>query len=190
MGLFWEYFKKKLRLIYLSQAGPLALLGEGASKCLDEARANVLTLRNQFFPELCDEAFLANFARSRGIVQAPLETKAHYQGRVRFAYLWWTRGGRAGAMRLTLMEFFGFGGVTIIPLREEDPTRWAEFRVEIEVFGANLEVSEAQIDWAINEAKPARSKFAEAQYIYATCGAVPRLAVGLQVSEVVTIYPK
>lgn len=190
MGLFWEYFKKKLRLIYLSQTGPLSLLAEGASSCLDEARANVLSLRNQFLPELCDEAFLTNFARSRGIVQAPLETKAHYQGRVRFAYLWWARGGRAGAMRLTLMEFFGFGDVTITSLRDEDPARWAEFRVEIEVLGENLEVSEAQVEWAINEAKAARSKLAEAQYIYATRGAVPRLAVSFQTTEVITIYPK
>jgi len=190
MNLFWDYFKQKLRLGFISLPGPLAMLAEGAALCLDDVRAIILRLRDQFLPELCDDAFLDNFARSRGIVQAPLETTAHYQGRVRFAYLWWARGGRAGAMRLTLMEFFGFGNVSIISLRDEDPARWAEFRTEIEVLGSNMEVSEAQVEWAINEAKPARSKLSEVQYLFATSGAVPRLAIGIQSSEVITIYPK
>lgn len=189
MGLFWDYFRNGLRFALIGRPGPLALLAEGGAAALDAVRGHILWLRDQFLPEKCDEVHLTLFAASRGIVRAALETEAHYQARVRFAYLWWARGGRPSAMSTALVQFFDFEAAKVISLRAEDPARWAEFRVEIDVCAGNLEVSPAQIEWAINEMKPARSRLAEVRYGFAVAGAVPVIAVGLQSSEIITVYP-
>jgi hypothetical protein len=190
MGLFWEYFRDKLRFPPIQRpGGPLAALAEGGATSLDATRNIMLQLREQFFPEKCEEALLSRFARSRGIVRAPLETEAHYQARVRFAYLWWVRGGRASSMAQSLVKFFGFAGARILSLRAEHPERWAEFRVELDVAGSDLQVSYEQVEWAVNEAKPARSRLAEILMTYSVSGAVPVLALSMQSSEVITVYP-
>jgi hypothetical protein len=190
MSLFWSYFRDTLRFPPILIRGALSLLAEGGAAVLDTARAVVLLLREQFFAEKCEETYLANFARSRGIVRSALETEANYQARVRFAYLWWARGGRASALEAVLVDYFGFAAARVVSLRAEAPERWAEFRVELDVFGGNLAVSQEQVTWVINELKPARSKLDAALFTYSVSGPVPVYALGLQSSEVITVYPK
>ena len=157
-GVFWRYFRDTLRLPVTLVGGALAMLAEGASGTLDVVRAVCLSLRDQFFVETCEDVYIARFARSRGIVRSPLESADGYSARVRLAYLWHKRGGRAGQMAQTLTDYFGFAGIEIVNLRAEDADRWAELRVVIRSMGTATVYDEAQTAWAINEIKPARSK--------------------------------
>ncbi|OHD25786.1 MAG: hypothetical protein A2Y38_21450 [Spirochaetes bacterium GWB1_59_5] len=184
MGLFKDYFVNVLRLPFLHKPGPLAMLADGASGCLDAVRDVIEVLRSQFLPALCESAYLERFARSRGINRHPLEPEAHWLERVRFAYLWWSMGGRASAMAEALQIGFSFGTVRIInlytifqmvdedtktPIVDESTTeylgdgdfeRWAEFMVVAQLKGNEIRYTRAQIIWAINEIKPARSRLA------------------------------
>lgn len=183
MGLFRDYFVTVLRLPFLQAPGPLAMLVDGASGCLDAAREIVLTLRDQFFPARCEDVHLVRFARSRGIVRNPLESEAHWLERVRFAYRWWSMGGRASAMSEALRIGFDFGDVRVVglnapffdettgaPLHNETtldilsdggPDQWAEFNVYAHLQGHEILYTQEQIIWAINEIKPARSKLSQ-----------------------------
>lgn len=187
MSLFWAYFRDKLRFAPIQRPGPLAALAEGAAAALDTVREVMLKLREQFFPEKCEQELLKRYARSRGIVRVPLEPEAHWLYRVRFAYLWWRSGGRGGAMAITLTNYFGFLSVTIENLRGEDPERWAEFRVRAELIGSDPSVAPEQVEWAINEMKPARSKLAGLEFIVSALGGVPTWSFGLTSAEIVTV---
>lgn len=182
MGLFWDYFKKELRLQSIAETGPIAMVTEGASVCLDVVRDIMNVLREQFLPELCEDAHLICFARSRGIVRNPLEPEAHWLMRVRFAYNWWSRGGRASTMEQALLIGFDFGAVSVVnmnkPFRlydegtmellddevttnnilEGGSEYWAEFMVIVKLKGNAISYTREQIIWAINEIKPARSR--------------------------------
>lgn len=188
MGLFWAYFRDTLRLPFILVGGPLALMAEGASICLDTVRSVIISLRDQFFSDRCDDVFLANYAQSRGIVRAPQEPEEHWLYRVRFAYYWWSRGGRAAGMRASLINYFGFADVRIINLRDEDPTRWAEFRVEADIIGASPLFTQDQVEWAINEIKPARSKLAEILFVESVIGNVPSYSFGTVSAEIVEVF--
>lgn len=190
MSLFGNYFRDTLRFPAILNGGALAMLAEGAALLLDTVQTVILQLRDQFFPARCEETYLTNFARSRGIVRAPLEPQESYYGRIKFAYLWWKRGGRASGMRLMLIDFFAFPEVEIINLRDSDPARWAEFTVRISVIGVSLIFTEAQILWAINEIKPARSKLAAIEYIYSVEGDVPAYSFGMTSAEIITVFPE
>jgi hypothetical protein len=188
MGLFWAYFRDTLRLPFILKRGALALLAEGGATLLDAARGVIVSLRDQFCPERCEEAFLANFARSRGMVRAPQEPDTHWNARVRFAYHWWVRGGRSSTMAQVLVDYFGFASVEIINLRAEDSTRWAEFRIVADVVGSDLMFGDDQIQWAINEIKPARSKLAGIDYVYSVIGHVPAYSFGCISAEVIEVF--
>lgn len=160
MGLFWDYFKKKLRFPLIWKPGPLAQVAKGGAEVLDQAREDALWLREQFLPVLCDDAYLENFARSRGIVRSALEPEAYYIGRVRFAYLWFILGGKDEGMEKTILNYFDLDEVSVKNLRDEDPDRWAEFQVVLDGIKSNLLNELDQVEWAVNKIKPARSKLA------------------------------
>ncbi|OQY20069.1 MAG: hypothetical protein B6I36_02170 [Desulfobacteraceae bacterium 4572_35.1] len=188
MGLFGEYFKKTLRWLPSASLGPLAVLTEGIALALDSAREHVLWLRDQFLPALCDDESLEHFARSRGITRASMEIEEHYLGRLRSAYLWWARGGRSSSIELALTRYFGFESATVVSLRDEDPDRWAEFRVELDVLGGDLTMGFKQAEWAINENKPARSRLAGIKIKCEQASPV-YLAATIQSSEHVSVQP-
>lgn len=190
MSLFWSYFRDTLRFPPILKGGPLALLAEGGALLLDMVRDIIIQLRDQFFSDRCEEIQLAHFARSRGIVRAPLEPDSSYFGRVRFAYAWWQRGGRVSGMRRVLIDYFGFAEVEIVNMRTIDPARWAEFKVVASVVGSNLMFTEAQILWAINEIKRAGSKLAAIEYVYSVEGDVPVYSFGMTSAEIITIFPE
>ncbi|BCS54571.1 phage tail protein [Geobacter sp. SVR] len=190
MGRFWAYFRDTLRLPFIQLPGALAMLAEGSAELLDTARGLIVTLRDQYLAERCEAALLAHFARSRGIVRVQQEPEAHWIGRVRLAYLWHIRGGRAGALRQVLLAYYGFADVRVINLRGEDPERWAEFRVECELIGSEPLFSQTQVEWAINEIKPARSKLSEVLFVQSVIGDVPCYSFALISTEIVTVFPE
>jgi len=189
VGLLWTYFRDSLRVSFLAKPGPLSMLAEGGALCLDTVRDTILQLRDQFLPARCEDVYLERFAASRGIVRAPLEPVEHWQARIRFAYHWWARGGRGSALSEALRLGFGFTSAAVIDLRPEDPLRWASFRVVIEGGAGDILLRVAQVRWAINEVKPARSKLAELKF-YAPAERVERCAgIAVLGGCVTTIYP-
>lgn len=188
MGLFWDYFKRTLGLPFIQAPGPLALLAEGGATTLDDARGVIVQLREQFLAEKCEAAFLVNYARSRGIVRGPQEPEAYFIQRVRFAYLWWSRGGRAGAMAAMLVSYFGVESVEVISLRAEDPLRWAEFRVVAYLVGETAWFTVDQFEWAINEMKRAGAKLAGIDFVYSVAGDVPVYSAGVTSAEIITVF--
>lgn len=189
MGLFWDYFTKTLRLPFIQAAGPLALLADGGAASLDAARDIVVALRDQFFPSRCDAEFLIQFARSRGIVRNPLEPEEHWLERVRFTYHWWSRGGRASAMKEGLMLGFGFTAARVINMRDEDPAKWAQFRIELDGVSGDVLSRVDQIRWAIDEVKPARSKLFALRFAATSQSVEQHGGIAVQRGGFVTIYP-
>ena len=189
MGLFRDYFKKKLGFILIQSPGPLSQGAFGGADALDGARDDALWLRKQFLPLLCDDVFLENFARSRGVVRAALEPEAHYIGRLRYAYNWFIMGGKDAGMINALLNYFDLTEVVITNLRDEDPEKWAEFRVLLNGIKGELLTKLDQVEWAINEAKPARSKFAGYNLRITFPQAVDYLGVGIIAGHDVTLYP-
>jgi len=186
MGILWDYFRETLRLSFIQQPGPLAMLAEGGSTALDAARDDMLALRDQFLPSRCEDDLLYRFAVARGIVRHPLEPAEHWKERIRFAYVWWVAGGRASALAEALTIGFGFARVTVINMRAEDPARWASFKVTLESGPVTAPpVGTASVIWAINEVKPARSKcgalqFATPSKMYIAAGNVIGITVTTQ----------
>lgn len=189
MGLFWSYFRDTLRLPFIAMSGPLALLADGGSVCLDVAREVALFLRDQFFPSRCEDVYLARFGLCRGIVRQPLEPEEYWLGRVRFAYHWWARGGRASAMVEGLILGFGVDAAWVVNLRAEDPERWASFRVVLVGGAGDILLRLNQIKWAINEVKPARSWLAGMKFYAPTQLATRRLGIVSQTGAMTTIFP-
>uniref|UniRef100_C6E6P4 Phage tail protein n=1 Tax=Geobacter sp. (strain M21) TaxID=443144 RepID=C6E6P4_GEOSM len=189
MGLLWTYFRDTLRAPFLAKAGPLAALVQGAAACLDTVRDVISTLRDQFLPARCEDVYLERFAASRGIVRAPLEPVEYWQARVRFAYHWWARGGRASAMTEGLTIGFGFDSAKVVNLRAEDPLRWASFRVVMEGGDGDILLRLNQIRWAINEVKPARSKLEQMKFYAPTQRVERTTGIAAMCGVVTTIFP-
>jgi hypothetical protein len=189
MGLLWDYFRDGLRLPFLAKPGPLAMLVDGGSESLDAARDVPAQLRDQFFADRCEAVRLESFARSRGIVRAVLEPELSYHGRVQLAFLWHKRGGRASAMEKVLEDYFGFASVQVESMRDEDPARWAEFRVVCNMVGAQPLFTTGQVEWAINEMKPARSKLNEVVYLSSIIGDVPVMSFGCYSMGDTSVFP-
>ena len=173
MGLFFDYFRRTLRLPFISASGPLALLAEGGADCLDTVREIILILRDQFLPARCEDVLLVRFAAVRGIRRAAFEPEEYWLSRVRFAYAWYIRGGRASALEEALCAGFGFISAKVVNLRDEDPARWASFRIVLDGAFGDLLSRFDQLEWAINEVKPARSKLAGMTLQLTSRGDVP-----------------
>lgn len=189
MGLFWDYFRQTLRLPFIQAPGPLAMLADGGADALDAVRADSLTLRDQFFPSRCDDAYLVRFANSRGIVRAPLEPDEHWLERVRYAYRWWSRGGRESAIAEGLVVGYGFSRALITNLRAEDPARWASFRVVVQGGPGDILLRINSVRWAINEVKPARSLLAELKFYAEPLENARTFGVTTQTGHLTVVYP-
>ena len=160
MGVFWDYFRKTLRFPLIWKPGTLGAVAEGGADAVDQARLDIAWLRDQFIDRKCDDDHLAHFAESRGIVRAPSESEALFNQRIKDAYLWYLLGGRAAGMRQALIGYFGLSDVEVFNLRDEDPDRWAEFRLKLYGIAGDLLSRLDEVAWAANEIKPARSKLA------------------------------
>ena len=187
MSLFWEYFRETLRFPLIWAAGALAQLAKGGAAALDAAREHIIWLRSQFLPATAHAEFLARFAKSRGIKRHPTETDAQFKSRVIYAFSWQLLGGKAAGLP-KILDFYGFPNAEITNVRDEDPARWAEFKVGLEAPEILSEENWATALWAINDYKPARSKLAQLRFSRQVQGAVS-LAAGVISGEITAIYP-
>lgn len=183
---FWEYFKS-LGFTPILEPGPLAMIAEGGADELEGQRVTMLILRDQFFAEKCDDEMLVRFATARGIFRMREEPEEYYRQRIRFAYAWWSKGGRESAMQETMVQSFGFTACSVFNMRGLDPARWAEFRLDISGVTGDLTVSIEQIVWAANEVKPARSKLAGLKLFLDTAGPVPVIGAACTYGETIII---
>lgn len=190
MSLFRDYFKKTLRFKLIWKPGPLSQMAEGGAEALDQAREDALWLREQFLPEICEPEYLKNFARSRGIKRYSRETDEQYKARVVLAFTWQLLGGRHAGL-IKLLEYYGYKGIKVVNLRDEDPLRWAEFRVDTQPAEGQgfMEDDFYILDWLINDQKPARSLLAQLRMLLTTGSPVPRIKTGIQYGELITVYP-
>ncbi|OIQ51041.1 hypothetical protein BerOc1_02986 [Pseudodesulfovibrio hydrargyri] len=169
MGAFKDYFFKTLRWPLSHRPGPLAMLAEGLARALDEAREDVIRLRDQFNPWTCGPDMIPPHAGSRGITRYAAETDAQFRERCIRAFAWQSLGGgQLGMPRI--LAHFGYRGTSMLNVRFEDPERWAEFKPRVPVPASGLHAEDfPRIAWIANETKPARSKLAGIQ----VAGSVP-----------------
>lgn len=189
MKAFWRYFKDTLAWPLIRGRSALAAVAEGAAGSLDLVLEHILWLRRQFNPATCDMEHVAHYARARGITRHHLETDGQFRARVVNAYAWQLLGGRQAGLPL-IIAHFGYAAAKIINMRQTDPDRWAEFRVEIESARAGgMSVDDYELlDWVLNDQKPARSKLAGIRYTARVSGPL-RIAAAMHGGELVTIYP-
>ncbi|MDH3975540.1 MAG: hypothetical protein OEV42_14780 [Deltaproteobacteria bacterium] len=156
--MFWDYFKKKLRFLLVWFSGPLAQMAKGGAQVLDDTAEDMRWLRDQFFSSKADAAYLAEFARSRGLYRWQNESDTSWLSRVVYAYLYWKAGGTTPGM-IDVLEKIGVPGAAIENIGLTDQARWAEFRVYGDTYDGNPYAE--YIIRVINEIKPARSKLSE-----------------------------
>ncbi len=161
MAFFWKYFRETLKFPLISKDGPLAQLAQGGAEVLDDVREVIIWLRDQFNPETCDADMLDGFAASRGITRHGMESVDVFRDRVAAAYAWHLLGGSVGGLE-TILAHYGFPDADIVNLRDEDESRWAEFRVEFNDPGLSYGDDGLELlGWVINDQKPARSMLSE-----------------------------
>ena len=160
MSIFWKYFRDTLAWPLIRVPGSLAALGEGIAKNLDTARTDILWLRNQFNPLTCEVEYLEYHGSSRGIYRFGLETDEQFRARVVQAYIFQVKGSRVLGMP-EIFQLFGYNIIEVKSLRDEDPERWAEFRILIDPPASGYSFADYNlIAYMANDLKPARSKLA------------------------------
>jgi len=187
MGAFWRYFSETLRWPLLLVGGPLAVLVKGAAGSLDQARQDILWLREQFNPETCDEQYVEEHGRSRGIRRHPLEGFGRFRSRVVSAYAWSLLGGKQAGLP-KILAHYGFITASIHSLRGEDPERWAEFRCLLESEVRVDEPAYALFEWVLNDQKRASAKLAGLKISAGANGPVI-VAAASMTGEEITVYP-
>jgi hypothetical protein len=166
MSLFFNYFKTKLNWLFIQTSGPLSAIVQGGAVVLDNTRDSILWLRRQFSPETCEEIYLASHGNARGIFQRPGESMEQFRVRVSKAYAWQLLGGKKTGLP-RILAHYGYNDASLVDLKQEDPERWAEFRVElplpndVTITGDDI----GNIDDVVNDQKPARSKLAALRII-------------------------
>ena len=191
MSVFWKYFKDKLRWLLIWNKGPVSAVVKGMAYTLDACREDIFWLRNQFSPATCDDKYVVAFARSRGIKRAAPEIDDDlFRARVIYAYAWQRMGGKNYGLK-KILEYFGHTKILIINLRDEDPARWAEFRVEISpAVGAGFVESDYDfIRWLIGDNKPARSIVDKIIMCAWVKSPVPGVITGQILGEDITVWP-
>ena len=189
MSLFWKYFKDTLKWRWIQAAGPMAALVQGAAIVMDGVREDILWLRLQAFPDTCDDQFLAIHGEARGIYQRENETLARYRTRVIKAYAWQLLGGKNLGLP-KILEHYGYPGTQIYNMKEEDPARWAEFKIKLpDTVGKVIsETDFPAIFEAVEDQKPARSKLAAITFERGKKGGIAYAGYVRQ-SKSLTIFP-
>lgn len=161
MSLFFDYFKKNLKWYFIQKAGPIAAVVHGGARALDTARERILWMRLQAYPDTCDDQFVAVHGEARGIFQRQNESIEKYRIRVIKAYAWQLLGGKNAGLP-QILEHYGYGKTFVHNMRDEDPERWAEFKVKLPLSGDQVmaENDFVAMDEIVNDQKPARSKLA------------------------------
>ncbi|MFI3271950.1 MAG: phage tail protein [Pseudomonadota bacterium] len=164
MSELWKYFSKILRLPWLYHKGPLQGIAQGLAHIMDQSQRDIVYLREQFFPQLCEKDMVALHGTSRGLVRHQTESDDAFRARVAHAYAWHMLGGKVEGLS-QILAFYGFPTKSIHSLKDFTPSRWAEFEVQLSnsVLQNNLSMGSESLDflvWLIQEYKPARSVLA------------------------------
>ena len=152
---FWRYFHDRLHWPAIFRPGPLSALAKGLALYMDDVREDILWMRLQWHPATADDALIAAYGASRGIVRHRYDTDESYRRRVVNAFAWHKLGGKwRGLERIYAQNDFL---ARVLP--SDDPTLWAHFRVELDVTSADFTPDAAELSWWLaNEYKAARSK--------------------------------
>lgn len=152
---FWRYFHDRLHWPAIFRPGPLSALAKGLALYMDDVREDILWLRRQWHPATADDALIAAYGASRGIVRQRFDTDETYRRRVVQALAWHRLGGKwRGLERIYAQNDFS---AQVLP--SDDPALWAHFRVELDVTSADFTPDAAELSWWLaNEYKAARSK--------------------------------
>ena len=114
---FWRYFRDTLAWAQIFRPGPVSALAQGLAASLDQARLDMILLRDQFTPEKSDESLIAGYGASRGIIRNRLDTDETYRRRVINAFVWHKLGGKVAGMLQILAEN-GFLNARIVPVKD------------------------------------------------------------------------
>ena len=183
MSIFGNYFQKTLRWLLIDRPGPIAALALGSAKALDNVRAPIFWLRDQFMPRSCDETRLPDHAQARGVRKWSGETTDQYRNRIVTAWAWHRMGGLHEGLP-KILEYCGYPGTEIRPL---DQYRWAEFDVELFPPPGGYTFPELyEIRVIANDQKPARST-CRALRISSVISLGLVFAAVTQITEVMTI---
>ena len=166
MSLFFDYFKKTLNWLLIQKPGAIAAIVHGGAMALDTVRDKILWVRLQASPETCEDEYVAAHGAARGVFQRQGESLEKYRARVVRAYVWHLLGGKKTGLP-KMLEHYGYALTSIYNLRDEDPERWAEFKINLPL-PENIVINEADIkniDELVNDQKPARSKLAAIKVI-------------------------
>ena len=195
---FWRYFHDNLAWAQIFSPGPLACLIKGMAASLDEARQDMILLREQFTPETADGSFIEGYGASRGIIRTRLDTSDSYHRRVINAFVWHKLGGKTSGLAQILAEN-GFFNAAIGPLNMIQGVsdafaalHWAHFAVRLDVPLAGLDQDALDgLLWLVNEYKPARSKlWAVSWQIPFVYAARIRIAGCVRLGVRVKLYPQ
>lgn len=191
MGIFWTYFKKTLNFLPLQKPGAIASIADGGAECLDTCREAVLWLRDQFFPDRCDDDNVDRFAATRGITKYDFESDEQYGERIQNAYAWHILGGRKAGVLWALGNSSDAAEFDLECLREEDADRWAEHRIVIKNISGDLLIYLPDMEDAFNDVKQASAKLAEFWLEFGDVAAVTqyRGATAPLTAEYTTVYP-
>lgn len=160
---FWRYFRDTLNWLPIQGAGPLAAIARGLALHLDEARSDILWLREQYHPATCEDEAVAGFGKSRRVIRNAKENPDAFRARVTNAWNWHLLGGKTLGLP-EILNVYGFDVEAIENLRLFSKSRWAEFMVRLKTPDTAQAQSEQMADittivWLVNEYKPARSRF-------------------------------
>ena len=158
---FWRYFHDKLNWLPIHNAGPLSAIAKGLALHLDEARSDILWLREQWHPAKCEDESVAGFGKSRRVIRHAKENPQQFRKRVTNAWAWHMLGGKTLGLP-EILKFYGFDAISIESLRGYQPSRWAEFQLGLKTPKMQSEQQDLldnldMLIWLVNEYKPARS---------------------------------
>lgn len=158
MSELWKYFSEILRIPFLAKSDALQGFMQGVAHTMDVSQDDIVYLRKQFFPSLCEDAFVPRHGKSRGIERYGNETDAAFRQRVIDAYRWHLLGGKTLGLP-EILKFYGYDEILIESMRQSDGSRWAEFQVNMQDQNGYVVLAGLKnLAWLINEYKPARSK--------------------------------
>ncbi len=161
---FHDYIFKTLRWMPGLRPGPIMAVLHGLARVFNDVVKDMYWLRDQMNPATCELQFLGPLAESRGITRHRLETdNDQFRQRVVKAFAWQLLGGKSQGMP-KLLQHFGYEVDEPVNVRGEDEARWAEFRIDVNEPAIIKEDDYHLQLWAINEAKPGRSKLAAIRY--------------------------
>lgn len=157
--MFWKFITKTLSFAPARAGGPVAVVLEGVSRVFDDMVEDIKWTRDQMNPATCEDAFVPDFGKSRGIKKHPAETFEKYRRRVVKAWAWHRKAGRNRGIE-NILDHYGHAGCQVASMKPVDAERWAEFEVRVPADGPMDGADYQSIKETTSEAKAATAKLA------------------------------